>query len=544
MTDVDATLQRRPVSRRTGQFVHEEFDGKDGRHLRVDIHPPGNTVTKTIPNYLKIHREENVSAREDQGIVPDAINQFWNTYSNVTGWRLDQRCSRNGGMLELLPAIGGDVDPLADQSDAVSKSAATLLAESASRLAEELQNNRDSMRQQEVELAARVAILSSEADRTAAADAMESTLANAAAACRCDAAAVYMLDDDTENLKARAVFGLPLKRLEQPARPLRGSRADLEAMVQGVVAIDDLHDAPIDTWNCPEPFAAGICVVLESNDVPIGTLWLFRNETAKFGIAESAAARLAAAHISMQLSLLSNAATQRLQPTEAPIDDVSQWQFESLPIGANLAAQWSVDGMIESPRRWATGWHNWDVLPDGTMMLAIAEAVDSSARGAMNAAIARAALAAHTGYRHTPAELIQRVSDTLWQTSTGEQLVSMLYARVDPESGEGQVASAGAITAIIANKYGYRPLVDGRGEPLTSHIDAQFVSETFRMCQGEALLAYTEGFVRDGASQSLLGDRLRIAMAGGDSSPLALIRRQIADLPIHHERGALTLTRQ
>ena len=102
-----------------------------------------------------------------------------------------------------------------------------------------------------------------------------------------------------------------------------------------------------------------------------------------------------------------------------------------------LADGWRVDGMIESPESWGTGWHHWDVLPDGTLMIAIAEAADPTAKGAMHAAVARAALAAHSGYRHTPAQLIQRVSDTLWQTNTGEQLVSMIYAHLDPESGDG-----------------------------------------------------------------------------------------------------------
>ena len=224
----------------------------------------------------------------------------------------------------------------------------------------------------------------------------------------------------------------------------------------------------------------------------------------------------------------------------AAIEDVSQWQYESLPIGAALADDWRVDGMIESPRRWATGWHTWDILPDGSLMLAIAEAVDPSAKGAMSAAIARAALAAHTGYRHTPAQLMQRISDTLWQTSTGEQLVSLLYARIDPETGQGEVASAGSIAGLVGSRFGYRPLVEGRSDPLNTHIDARFVSETFRLAEEETLLAYTHGLVEDGASQQMLGDRLRAAMEQTDTNPLAVIRRSIADLSLMRERGAVT----
>ncbi len=112
----------------------------------------------------------------------------------------------------------------------------------------------------------------------------------------------------------------------------------------------------------------------------------------------------------------------------------------------------------------------------------------------MSAAIARAALAAHTGYRHTSAQLIQCISDTLWQTSTAEQLMSLLYARVDPESGEGEIVSAGSINAMIASRYGFRPMLDGSSDPLNTHIDARAAVKSFRLLKGETLMAYTAGF--------------------------------------------------
>ncbi len=497
-------------------------------------------MTQTIPSYLRIHQGNEPTASLSTASTADAVESFWNAYSDATGWRIDNRETGNLDTLDLLPAVTTEgIEDL----PTVSKSAATRLAESAERLAEELRSNRDALRRQEAELATRASILSNQSDHTRLADCIEKTLADAAAACGCDAAAMYLLDDNTEYLKARIVFGLPPKRLEDEARSLRGSRGDLEAMVQGVVTIDDLTAGSIDTWNCPEPFAAGICASILSDDVPIGTLWLFANEPAEFGMAEAAAARLAASQLSLQLSQASLDRKTRSSAAE-PIREVSQWQCESLPIGAKLADDWRVDGMIESPRPWATGWHAWDILPDGTLMLAIAEAVDSSAMGAMKATIARAALTAHAGYRHTPAQLLQRVSDTLWQTSTGEQLVSMLYARVDPETGEGEVASAGAITAMIGSRYGYRPLVDGCSDPLNQHIDAMATMESFRMMPGETLLAYTPGLIIDGATQTMLGDRIRTSMQTDDVNPLAAIRRDLAGLKLNQERGAVTLLRQ
>lgn len=497
-------------------------------------------MTKNIPSYLRLHRGSKNSSTK---IVPphDPMRHFWDAYSDVTGWRIDERASR-GDSFELLPAVNTETTEIESMA-AVSKLAAARLAESAARMADELQRNREAMRRQEMELASRAPILTCDNDRARMADQIEKTLAEAAAACGCDAAAIYMLDEETQYLKARVVHGLPGDRLEASARPLRGSRADLEAMVRDVVAIEDLDANSVDTWNSPEPFASGICASIESDGVPIGTLWLFSEKRTQFRSAESAVARFAAAQVAMDLAVASTARGGNIEARE-PLQDLAQWQYESLPIGATVAEGWRVDGLIESPNDWATGWHVWDVLPDGTVMIAIAEAVDRTVKGAMSAAVTQAALAAHTSYRHTAEQLIQRISDTIWQTSTAEQLMSLVYVRVDPESGEGELVSAGSINAMIASRYGFRPMLERSSEPLNTHIDARPVVKSFRLLRGETLMAYTIGFGGDGETQRLLGSTLRDAMQAIDKNPLARIRRATAGLPLKQERGAVTLFRE
>ncbi|WP_186775333.1 SpoIIE family protein phosphatase [Rubripirellula tenax] len=551
-------------------------------------------MTKTLPNYLKVHRgPDHQNADAPRAGLPtcpplDAVEQFWNDFSCATGWRLDRRAQRRDEPVQVLPAVSDvdlgsvfdqvtDLDALngnapehrVDPTTGVEafidpaspslgrphyagpeitiglgKADATQLAESAARITAELEQTREALRAQSVELAARAALITGEGEATRLADRIQTLMSDACQATDCDAAILYLLDDNTEYLQARAAFGISPQTLSKAPRPLRGSRGDLEAMVRDVVTIDDFAAGSIDTWNAPESFAAGVCVVIKSADVPIGTLWLFANDTAEFGERDSSAARLVAAAISLELNSASHRRDETVTKKQnVAVRDLATWQQESMPVGAVLADHWRVDGMIESPADWATGWHTWDVLPDGSMMLAIAEAVDCSVTGVMHATIARAALAAHTGYRHTPAQMLGRISDTLWQTSTGEQLVSLLYARIDSETGEGEVASAGSITAMIGNRYGYRPLVDGCGEPLNSHIDARPVMKTFRLLEGETLLAYTRGMASKEADQRLLGNYIRTSMTNKDRNPLATIRRQLADQPLMSERGAVSLLR-
>ena len=502
-------------------------------------------MTKTIPNYLRIHHGTDRQETPDSAQSQNLIASFWNTYSDATGWRIDSRASRKNNAIELLPAVTTEMPQ--DHSDefapVMGRIAATHLATAASKLTEQVLRTRECLRQREAELASSAAIIGVEHDGKVTADQIEQTLTDALEASKCDAAALYMLDEDTRYLKARSVVGLPLERLENPPRELRGSRGDLEAMVQDVVTINSMAADSVDTWNSPEPFAAGICVAIKVDDIPIGTLWLFRETTTEFGSTESAIARLVATNLSLLLRQAPQADIfDNPQPHQA-IQEIAQWQYESLPVGSVLAEGWRVDGMIESSESWATGWHHWDVLPDGTLMIAIAEATNRTTTGAMHAAVARAALAAHSGYRHTPAQLIQRVSDTLWQTNTGEQLVSLIYAHLDPETGDGIVASAGSINALISSRYGYRPLISGLSAPLNTSMDSNAENHEFHMLQGETLLAYTQGFGAAGTDQMTLGGHIHSAMQLGDSSPLAMLRRKLIDLPLTEERGALTLLR-
>ncbi|NNE00134.1 MAG: SpoIIE family protein phosphatase [Pirellulaceae bacterium] len=503
-------------------------------------------MTKTIPNYLRVHRGPGLSAPVETKRSHETVENFWQAYTDVTGWRVDEGSPQKKAKCKLLPAVGMDLMSGMEQhqeTPTVAKSSAQRLAESAASLAAQLEETRQTLRQQSAELSARAAIVNENA-RGELATSVEASLQNAAAACQCDSAAMYLLDNDTQFLTIRSTYALPPTRMSAPQRELRGSRGDLEAMIQGVVVMNDLNATLGETYCSPEPAGSAICAAIMNAGVPIGTLWLYADEPSDFQESQIAAAKLAASELALRLQCAATSGTPKSKPDHDATSQLATWQFAGLPIGTQLAPGWRVDGMIESPRSWATGWHTWDVLPDGTLMLAIAEADDHTIAGAMTATVARAALTAHTGYRHSPQQLLQRVSDTLWQSSTMDQLTSLLYARIDPETGEGELAAAGSMTAMIASRYGYRPLIEGNQIPLASRIDMKASASTFRMMAGEVFLSHSRGLASDGISQMLLGNHLSEAMRNSDSCPLASIRRSLTEIPMKHERGAVTILRQ
>lgn len=311
--------------------------------------------------------------------------------------------------------------------------------------------------------------------------------------------------------------------------------------------IDDLDGIASATWNSPDPFASAVVVRLEEEDLPIGTLWLWSRARQTFAPRDGAAAQVAAGAMVAELAREKlNRDRHRWAVAGHSIQNASQWQLRQLPPAAELAPNYFTDGWTESPRSWACSWHAWDILPDGMLAFALAEAEQSQMSGAMIAATARAALAAHSKYRHSVSDMLRRISDTLWETNTGDQLVSMLYGHLSPETGEGRIASAGSIQAIIAGPRGFRPVCSGsQNEPLASSLDCRPARAEFRLFSGEALVAVNKWVLdrNTGLTQTQWAQVVREATTRQGAPVLAATRRALADKPLDLERAGLALFR-
>lgn len=578
------------------------------------------------PSYLKLLRPENsfnekslgegalqdvitkMRTTVDEAIVMEdscdhtqVVESFWRAYSDATGLRIDP-----GTPIERVDELRAPF--------AVTPAHAQTLAQAAASLADQLQRQQQLMTSHQAELAARAAVIASPSSRVQCVDQVQRILADATMATGTQAAAVYMLDEPTEVLTNRFVFGLsPLKRLGV-SRPLRGARGDLEAMIQGIVAVGDLRVGAMDLYRSPEPFASGICLCLGDIELPIGTMWLFGKEIIEFQDWHTASARLAASHVAQ--TIIAAASDECTKPTRLSvamhaewdavpssavnqhayeyddvridgasvergdlrpilpkpvlsdwIDQVSDWQHDTLPPGERLAPQWSIDGMIESPVAVARSWHHWDVLPDGVLSMSICQH-DRGDVGSMNmtstldATIARAALQAHASYRHTPGDAVMRVLATLLQVrdgafdDNGEPSLALLYGHADPETGHCEIASFGDWSTLVVSKYGFRPVGMGAGNRMRpdEFMGRQSVEIRDTVLQpGEVLLVTGQDWMgvkeaeslpttnRGQSAQNRIGSAIQKALRESQRGPLSALRRMLASIPLKSERTAIAL---
>jgi len=479
-------------------------------------------VTQPSSARLRLHVEE---VPESPALALAQLAPLCRAFEQATGWQLrhEQSPAALGETWSMAipgaPAAGRLVlsEPTSDESRSIELATVRPLALAIGGLLGEVARLREELRQREAELAAGVPVSARPNEEPHLAERLEGVLKGGTEAVGCQAAGLYLLDEGTSELKLRAAFGLPQERLLAPARPLRGSVADLEALVGHAVVLEDTSLLP--HWRCPEDFPSAVCVPVASPTVPLGTLWVFSEQQRDFtpqetNLLEIIAGRLAAdLEREMLLVAGSQAKTQGQQLAAA-----SQWLSDRLPSVAPLVDGYEVAGWTRPADDVGGGFHDWSVLPDGRLSVAVAAAEGGLLAGALGAASLHAAIKAHAGYRHSAAELLDRVNDTLWTASPGGQHAGLAYAVLDPDSGQLELALAGGVGAILVQPEGRR-ILGADGLPVGAQPELLFEKADFLLAPGEILLLLSAGIrsaldaaglrIGENAISSLVGKHLR-----------------------------------
>ncbi|MFV1968693.1 MAG: PP2C family protein-serine/threonine phosphatase, partial [Pirellulaceae bacterium] len=432
-------------------------------------------VRNDIPSYLRLHSEEDSDSQCSRpGQMPEYA-QLFDAFQEATGWSLgfeplpanDPWSGFPGA--DFVPSAGRAMSvclnpspPTTDSDQGPERRPVELyrarqLADAVAGLLAELQEARVEIWRREADLAAGVPVTPQKREEEHLAERLEAVLQGGAQAVGCQAAAVYLLDDATTELKLRAAWGLPRQRLLDAPRPLRGAVADLEALVGHAVVLEDTQILP--HWKVPEPFASAVCVPIASPTEPLGTLWVFCEQTRDYtpeqtNLIEMIAGRVAA---ELQREILLRECVQT-RGMDRQLRRAAEWQNDRLPCVAPLLDDWELAGWSHSDELLNNGFYDWFVPPDGSLALAVTSAEGPMLEAALTTAALHGAVRSHCGYRHDAAQMVNRVNETCWNSSAGGQFASLFYALIHPESGEIQCSCAGGIEAFVLRESGPEPL--------------------------------------------------------------------------------------
>jgi serine phosphatase RsbU (regulator of sigma subunit) len=517
---------------------HGSPDGLNVHGRQSTLIPGCRTVTSKSSTQLRLHVEQHPDEQ-----IPAALpqlNKLCHAFQQATGWELRHElspgcmgevwstaidgCGQSSGRLVLA-------SPIHDQKKNGPAAPAQLsqvrpLALTIGGLLGEINQLKHAIWQREAELAAGVPISATRDGEPHLADRLEAILKGGAEAIGCQAAGLYLLDEATTELKLRASWGLPDERLMAPARPLRGAIADLEALVGHAVVLDDTSLLP--HWRCPESFPAAVCVPISSPSTQLGTLWVFSSQQRDFtpeqtNLLEIIAGRLAAELEREMLLATGSKAKERGKQ----IDIAARWLSDRLPSIKPLIDDYEFAGWTRQAAEVGGDFHDWSVLPDGRISLAVGHAEGAPLEGALGAATLHASLKSHAAYPHDAAGLMTRVNDSLVAASPGDQRASLTYATIEPESGNIELAMAGENVTLLIDPES-RLITTTDSPRLGEAPDLAYTQEQLKLRPGEALV-----LISSGVKSAVDVAGLRIGEAAIASLIANHLRDSAADLLVH-----------
>jgi serine phosphatase RsbU (regulator of sigma subunit) len=348
----------------------------------------------------------------------------------------------------------------------------------------------------------------------------------------CQAAALYLLDEATSELKLRAAWNLPNSRFTAGPRPLAGAIGDLEALCGHAVVLEDSQ--LFERWKVPESCEAAVCVPVSSPTMPLGTVWFFSFAPRAFSDPQVNMAEVVAGRLAADLereALLSDGIEKSKQAKQ--LQTAATVQQNQLPRISPLVEGWRVAGWTQPAGELGGSFHDWLVRDDGQLLIALGECLAGGVAGALAASGVRSSLRAHARHLHQPNEWLARTSADLWCGSAGDQYAQLFCGLVDPAAGRLRYASAGEVSAAMIDAAGFRLLV-APSLALGTDPDATFLLRETIVDEGAILLVASATVLaaRDARNRPLGIERLARAVVEhareSADTLLEIVRDQLA----------------
>lgn len=469
-----------------------------------------------FPNYLNLYAPaENEKPQPiKRAPLQEEVRNCLKSFVETTGWAIradedsriafppspkfdaqDPKSRRNLGwkLVEDQP-----IDSLLAADDImatpwVGRDEAAKLLASIEQLVERLEVAEQTIRQQEAELATGVGLSLTQEGKADLAGKFEDILSAGSQQLSCIAAGMYLLDESTSTLKLRACHGLPESRLSRKPRELRGSLADLEALMGNAVMLDDLNRLP--EWRSPEAFTSAICVPIGTASMPHGTIWFWSDESRQFDANDADIANLAAHRIMLELerSVMGHEVVNSRQQSKL-LDRAGIAQASRLPDTQPLHESFEIDGCTFQNSYVGGAFHDWDLTPRETIVAAIGCATKTSSEGGIVSSWGHSALRSNWLNNKSMSAIITKVNDSLWGVFDTDWTMSMGLLSVNPESGYGSICLAGGVQAFIASARGYRP-IGMYGPVLGNQPDPSFHSKRFILQPSETLVLFSNSIL-------------------------------------------------
>ncbi len=350
----------------------------------------------------------------------------------------------------------------------------------------ELLSTRYQLWRRESELATKSTVPINEMGDREIAFLLQNILRGGAEGLNCQASAMYLLDDQTSELKMRSCWGLPAERLQDSARPLGNAMADLEAMIGHAVVMEDA--AACARWHAPEDFSAALCVPVLAESSILGTVWFYCTKSRKFTDSQSQLAEIIAGRLATELErevLLENYAHTRDWKQE--IKAAADLQKNQLPISAPWIETWDLAGKLNQKDDFGGNFYDWFSLPNGKQVCALGDCQNQGLTAALVAGSVKTAFRCHAQHQTNMDSLIEQIDRTIWSASAADQYANLFCAILSPEDDKIYFSNAGNQKIYLIGENGVRDYSQ-KAPLLGSAVQSEYHANCVRIQKNEALV--------------------------------------------------------
>ncbi len=305
-------------------------------------------------------------------------------------------------------------------------------------------------------------------------------------------AAFFLLTPDTKRLKLRAVYQLGAAQVPHTERHLGDSSADLTALGSGPVELVS-GEGSAEAF-LPDGYRVGMCVGVQSETMPIGTLWVYDRRSREFTdrdrhVLQSISRQIAA--VLERVALLRH--TETHDRLARDIKTASQSQPASTP-----HTELAPDSRFEIAARCAScyelGGDLCELIPINANELAIVigDASGNSIPAAMIMSAVRGAVRTNPVGADDVSSLMQRLNDALTAITRSHQFMSLCYGVYNAELRTFTYSNAGHPPPLLV-RGGQTFSFSSHGLLLGVMRDVAYDTSVVQLEAGDFLVGYTDG---------------------------------------------------
>ncbi len=183
------------------------------------------------------------------------------------------------------------------------------------------------------------------------------------------------------------------------------------------------------------------------------------------------------------------------QQLERELDFAREIQVSFLPRQSPRIEGWSICSDWKVARHVGGDFYDYLQLPSGDLGVVIADVVGKGVPAALFMVMARTLTRAAAISPRTPEQALARVNQLIRSDSSSDLFVTILYAQLNPRTGEVRMSSAGHNPPIYCDAHGNPHLCRMRGIALGVAERVTLEEQIIRMCPGDVLLLYTDGLI-------------------------------------------------